>query len=167
MSYPTYDYVEAAIRKKTFGVYSTIDPQGHPHATGVLYGVSPPSAPLAFYVLTQEHYVKVRNIRANPNSTLVIPFPHRILSFIPSPCATINGTSSVVPFSDPDGRWAFSQHRILRDNAKWLADAAPVFLRLEPEPKIRCHGLGIGLRELRSDHTGGGYSVSVPEGLRP
>ncbi|MFW2339888.1 MAG: pyridoxamine 5'-phosphate oxidase family protein [Acidimicrobiia bacterium] len=162
MSSPTYDYVEAAIRKKTFGIYTTIDSQGRPHATGVLYGVSPPSSPLAIYILTQEHYVKVRNVLANPNSTLVIPFPHRILSFVPSNCVTLRGTSEIVPFSAPDGRWAFEQHRILRDNALWLEEAAPVFLKLVPEPKIRCYGLGISMMKLRSDHTDGGYNVFIP-----
>ncbi len=162
MPSPTYDYVEAAIRKRTFGIYTTVDSQGHPHATGVCYGVSPPSSPLAIYILTQEHYVKVRNVLANPSSTLVIPFPHRILSFVPSNCVTLRGTSEIVPFGTPDGRWAFEQHRILRGNASSLEDAAPVFLKLVPEPKIRCYGLGIGMMKLRSDHTGGGYNVFIP-----
>lgn len=167
MPTPTYDFVESAVRKKTFGVYSTIDSKGHPHSTGVLYGVSPPSSPLAIYILTQEHYVKVRNIRANPHSTLVIPFPHPILSFVPAPCVTLRGVSEVVPVNDADGRWAFAQHRILRDNAAWSEDAATVFLKLIPEPKIRCHGLGISMWQLRRDHTGGAYHVFVPEHFRP
>ncbi len=41
----TFEYVEAAVRKKTFGVLTTIDGEGRPHSTGVLYGVSPPASP--------------------------------------------------------------------------------------------------------------------------
>ena len=63
------------MRKKTFGVLTTIDRRGRPPSTGVLYGVSPPASPFACFVLTLESYVKIRNVRTNPEATLVIPFP--------------------------------------------------------------------------------------------
>ncbi len=160
--FPTFDYVETALRRKTFGVLTSVDPQGRPHSTGILYGVAPPSSPFAFCFLTLEKYIKVRNIRANPQVTLVVPFPHRILSFIPAPCTTVRGRAEVVPFSDGDARWGFEQHRILRDNVDWLTEADPVFLKLTPDPTILCHGLGIGLFELRKEHTAGGYRAHIP-----
>ncbi len=159
---PTFQYVEAAVRKKTFGVLTTIDRGGKPHSTGALYGVSPPASPFALFVLTLENYVKVRNVRTNPEATLVVPFPHRILSFIPAPCVTFRGQADVVPFADTDACWGFDQRRILRDNVAWLTDAEPVFLRLTPEPKVLCHGLGIGLIKLRKEHTAGGYRAHIP-----
>ncbi len=161
-SVPTFAYVEAALRKKTFGVLTTLDGKGRPHSTGILYGVSPPGSPFAFFFLTLERYLKVRNVRANPPGTLVVPFPHRILSFIPAPCVTIRGRAEVVPFSDPDARWGFEQRRILRDNVAWLTDAEPVFLKLTPEPTVLCHGVGIGLFEMRRKHTAGGYKAHIP-----
>lgn len=159
---PTFEYVEAAVRKKTFGVLTTLDRRGKPHSTGALYGVSPPASPFALFVLTLEDYVKVRNVRTNPEATLVVPFPHRILSFVPAPCVTFRGHADVVPFADTDARWGFDQRRILRDNVAWLTDAEPVFLRLTPEPKVLCHGLGIGLIRLRKEHTAGGYRAYIP-----
>jgi hypothetical protein len=162
METPGYEFVEAAVRKKTFGVLSTIGSDGRPHSSGVLYGVAPPQSPFAIYMLTMPNYVKVRNVRKNPAANLVVPFPHRILSFIPANTVTFQGICTVEPVSDPDGRSAFGQHRILRDNLEWLDDRDPVFLKLTPEPKVRCFGLGISLRELRSNHTGGGYTVQIP-----
>ena len=159
---PNFEYVEQAVRKKTFGVLTTIDPEGRPHSTGVLYGVAPPTSPFALFVMTLGAYAKVRNVRANPDASLVVPFPHRILSFVPAPCVTFRGRAEIVPFDDRDARWAFEQHRILRDNVAWSEQLDPVFLKLIPEPKVLCHGLGIGLMRMRKDHTGGGYGASIP-----
>jgi general stress protein 26 len=158
---PSFEYVEASVRKKTFGVLTTVDQAGRPHSTGILYGVSPPTSPFALYFLTLEKYIKVRNVRANPQATLVVPFPHRILSFIPAPCVTFRGLAEVVPSDDLDARWGFDQGRILRDNVARLADAEPVSLKLTPEPTVLCHGLGIGLMRLRREHTAGGYRAYV------
>ena len=159
---PTFEFVEAEVRKKTFGVLTTVDRKGRPHSTGILYGVAPPTSPFALYFLTLEEYVKVRNVKLNPHATLVVPFPHRFLSFIPAPCATFRGEAEVVPFSDPDARWGFAQRRILRDNVAWLTDVDPIFIRLTPDPGVLCHGLGIGLRRLRKEHTAGGYKAHIP-----
>jgi len=159
---PSFEDVEAFVRRKTFGVLTTVDQAGRPHSTGIVYGVAPPASPFALYFLTLEKYIKVRNVRANPQTTLVVPFPHRILSFIPAPCVTFRGLTEVVPFDDPDARWSFDQRRILRDNVAWLAEAEPVFLKLIPEPTVLCHGLGIGLMRLRREHTAGGYRAYIP-----
>ena len=164
MSTPTFDYVETQVRKKTFGIFTTIDSRSRPHSTGILYGVGPPSAAFALYIVTFDHYAKVRYIRANPVVTLAVTFPHRILSFVPANCVTFRGTAATVPISDPDGVWAFQQHRILRDNLTTVsAGAHPVFIRIDPEPKVQCYGLGIPLNQLRKEHTSGGYQVRVPE----
>ncbi len=159
----TFTQVESAVRKKTFAVLTTIGPEGRPHSTGVLYGIAPPSSPFALFVLTLETYVKVRNVRANPTASLAVTFPHRIMSFVPASCATFHGRIDVVPIDDPDGLWAFDQHRILRDNMTSLDGGTghAVFLKLVPEPKVLCYGLGIGLREMRKHREQLGYSVSI------
>jgi hypothetical protein len=157
--------VEAAVRKKTFGVLTTIDTKGRPHSTGVLYGVAPPSSPFALFILTLESYVKTRNVQSNPNVSLVVPFPHRILSFVPASCVTFRARAMVLPVDHPDGVWAFDRQRILRDNMASLnrtdADEQPVFLKLTPEPKVLCYGLGIGLRTMRAHREQLSYSVFV------
>jgi hypothetical protein len=39
-----FEFIEAQLRKKTFGVLSTISPSGSLQTTGILYAVSPPAA---------------------------------------------------------------------------------------------------------------------------
>jgi hypothetical protein len=155
----TFAQVEAAVRKKTFGVLTTMDPGGGPHSTGVLYGVSPSSSLFALFVLTGENYVKTRNVRSNQDVSLVVTFPHRILSFVPASCVTFTGRAETVPVTDPDGAWAFDQHRILRDNMESVGHA--VFLKVVPDPKVLCYGLGVGLREMRKHRERLSYRVFV------
>ena len=159
----TFAQVEAAVRSKTFGVLTTIDTKGRPHSTGVLYGVAPPSSPFALFILTLESYVKTRNVRSNPNVSLVVTFPHRILSVVPASCVTFRGPAVVVPVDDHGGMWALDQQRILRDNVTSLrsVDGLAVFLKLTPEPKVLCYGLGVGLRQMRKDREHLAYSVLV------
>lgn len=35
----SFESVEKEVRKKTFGVLSTIDSKGRPHSTGIIFGV--------------------------------------------------------------------------------------------------------------------------------
>lgn len=164
MDTPGFEQVEAAVRRKTFGVFTTIDPNGRPHSTGVLYGVAPPTSPFALFVLTLAGYVKVRNVHANPNTSLVVTFPHRVLSFVPASCATFRGRTEVVAATDPDGLWAFRQQRILRDNLAVLdrLDEPAVFLKLIPDPKVLCYGVGIPLRQMRKHREHLDYRVFIP-----
>lgn len=170
LSFPIFCQVEAAVRRKTFGVFTTIDRKGRPHSTGVLFGVAPRTSPFALFVLTLDGYVKVRNVRANPNASLVVTFPHRILSFVPAGCVTFRGQAEVLPVTDPDGRWAFAQSRILRDNIASLESLdesdRPVFLRLVPDPKVLCYGVGIPLMQMRKHRAHLDYRVYVPEDRR-
>ncbi len=71
-----FESVEKAVRKKTFGVLTTIDSKGRPHSTGIIYAVGPPESQFAFYCITGANYVKVRNIKHNPTVSLVVTFPH-------------------------------------------------------------------------------------------
>lgn len=57
-----FGVVERTIRRRTFGTLSTLTRRGSPHATGVVYAVSPPSQPLMLYVTTRTTTVKVANI---------------------------------------------------------------------------------------------------------
>ena len=40
----TFEFVEKHVRKKSFGILTTIDRKGRPHSTGIVYGVSPPES---------------------------------------------------------------------------------------------------------------------------
>jgi hypothetical protein len=111
-------------------------------------------------------YTKVRNIRRNPNTSLVITFPHHYLRFVPANYAMFRGISEIVGFDDVDGQWAFQQHRILRFNiasAKEETLRNAVFIKLIPEPTLFCYGLGLSMMEIRKNHEMGNYKVKIPE----
>ena len=128
----------------------------------MLYGVAPPEAPFALYLATLRHYAKARHIGTNPAVTLAIPFPHRILAFVPANCVTFRGSASLVPLSDRDGVWAFEQGRILRDNLRAVEAADdPVFIRMDPEPEVFCYGLGLPLLHLARYPSTGSYKVRI------
>jgi hypothetical protein len=60
----SFGAVERVLRRHTFGTLSTLSGQGRPHATGVVYAVSPVEEPLTLYVTTRTTTPKVRNVRA-------------------------------------------------------------------------------------------------------
>ena len=160
----TFAFVEKEIRKKTFGILTTIDAKGRPHSTGVLYGVSPPTSKFCLYIATSERYAKARNIKRNPNVSFVVTFPHYYIRFAPASYVMFRGTAELVPLDNEEGRWVFQQKRILRMtesiDPEELADA--FFIKLHPEPTVYCYGVGIGLMELRSSHATGDYKVTIP-----
>jgi hypothetical protein len=161
-----FEFVEKEVRRRTFGVLTTIDSEGRPHSTGILYGVAPPQSRFALYMLSVESYAKVRNIRRNPNTSLVITFPHHYLRFVPANYAMFRGASEIVALDDHDGQWAFRQHRILRFNitsAKEETLQNAVFIKLVPEPTLFCYGLGMSIMEIRRSHETGSYKVEIPE----
>ena len=112
MSRFTFDFVEEEVRKKTFGVLTTIDKKGRPHSTGIIYAVGNPEKPFALYSIVGANYAKVKNIKRNPNVSLVITFPHYWIRFAPASYAMFRGTAEVLPGDDADGTWAMTQTRI-------------------------------------------------------
>lgn len=161
----TFEFVEKHIRKQTFGVFTTIDGRGRPHSTGVLYGVSPPESKFALFSMVGANYRKTKNVRNNPNVSLVIPFPHHWLRFVPANYVMFRGNAEIIDIADPDFKWAFQQSRILRMNED--ADVSDVdgavVIKINPERKVFVFGLGYSLMELRSDLSKGSYSVMIPE----
>jgi general stress protein 26 len=160
----SFEVVEEEVRKKTFGVLTTIDCRERPHSTGVLYGISPPESEFSIYVMTGAGYAKVRNVKHNPHVSLVVTFPHYYLRFVPASYVMFRGKAEVVPPDDIFGRWAFNQKRILRMSQSVDAASEPVFIRLDPEPTVFCYGVGIGVIQLRRHIESGAYKVVIPGG---
>jgi general stress protein 26 len=161
----TFDFIEEKVRKKSFGVLTTIDSKGRPHSTGIIYAVGPPEKPFALYSISGSQYAKVRNIKRNPNVSLVVTFPHYWIRFAPASYAMFRGTAEILPDNDVDGRWAMGQTRIGRMNLQTDADELGVefaYIKLIPEPTVFCYGLGYSLMELRGNHTEASYKVTIP-----
>lgn len=165
----SFDLVERNVRKKTFGVLTTIDSKGRPHSTGIIYAVGSPDSPFALYSLVEVNYAKVRNIKRNSNVSLVVTFPHYWVRFAPASYVMFRGTAEILPSSNSDGRWAMSQTRIGRMNLRTeskLIGTELVFVKITPEPTVFCFGLGIGIMEIRGDHANAAYKVVIPEERR-
>ena len=165
----TFESVEKKVRKKIFGVLTTLDSKGRPHSTGIIYAVGSPEKPFALYSIVGASYAKVRNIKRNPNVSLVVTFPHYWVRFAPASYVMFRGTAEILPDSDEDGRWAMSQTRIGRMNLQTEAESIGtefVHLKMTPEPTVFCFGVGYGLMELRGHFEKAMYKVTVPENRR-
>jgi nitroimidazol reductase NimA-like FMN-containing flavoprotein (pyridoxamine 5'-phosphate oxidase superfamily) len=164
----SFEFVEQKIRQKSFAVFSTVDEKGIPHSTGILYAVSPPQAEFLLYILTEKKYKKVHNLEKSPFVSMVIPFPHHLLHFIPSSCIQFQGVAEILPYTDTEALNAFKHgKRILRMNLEQpdrleIASQNLVFIKVNPRKKIFCYGVGVGLLTLMKDIEKGVYSVNVP-----
>ncbi len=162
----TFPFVERQIRTKTFGVLTTLNQDGTPHTTGILYGVSPPSSKFALYCLTSKEYKKVRNIERNPNVSFLIPFPHYYIRFAPSSTVTLQGEADFIAVDNTEIQEAFTQKRILRlikEEIKQGEQELMTFIRIKPNPKVLCFGIGYNVIKLRKGHAYGAYSVMIPQ----
>ena len=161
--------VEKEVRKKTFGIISVVDPDGRPHSTGVLFGMSPSDSPMFLYVVTSRKAAKVRYIKRNPSVSLTVTFPHHWLRFVPDSTVMFRGTADLVFLDDEGFRAAFSQKRMLRMNLQVDSEAMKdsIVIRVRPDRTVYCYGVGIGINELRKDPTAARYKVVIPEGRLP
>ncbi len=162
----SFDFVEKQIRKKTFGILTTISPKGRAQSTGILYGVSPPNSKFSLYLLTSKDYKKVENIQNNPYISFFIPFPHYFLRFVPASYVSFQGKAEIIPHDDPEGLKAFSQKRILKMNLEQVKQpdmkGKLVIIKLKPNRKLICYGLGLSLMKMRKEPEIGSYTVNVP-----
>jgi hypothetical protein len=165
-----FNYVEKQIRKKTFGILSTVSPKNRSHSTGILYGVSPQESAFCLYAITVKHYIKVRNIENNPYISFVIPFPHYYLRFVPSSAIYFQGKAEIVPYATVEAQKAFNKQRILKmmktESSKPEYEYNRVFIRIKPFKKIFCYGIGMNIWQLRKNHEDGDYMIIIPPNRR-
>jgi general stress protein 26 len=97
----------AALRNNHFAVLSTLDAGGASHSAGVSYGLSTERDTLTMYVMTRRHLRKSRNIALNPNVSLVVPMPRRLLWFLPAATIQLHGRVEILDRADPGGTDVF------------------------------------------------------------
>ncbi|MHA1332438.1 MAG: pyridoxamine 5'-phosphate oxidase family protein [Candidatus Hodarchaeales archaeon] len=163
----TFEFVRKQISKKTFGILGSVTFDGRSHSTGVLYGVSDPKDEYSLYILTNQSYKKVNNITNNPNVSFVIPFPHHFFRFVPSSCVQFQGKAQIVEYEDTRAQSTFQKKRILRmilQQAEGQTSTTKLlFIKIKPNKKIFCYGLGLNLLELRKNPTNARYYVTIPD----
>ncbi|MHA2272998.1 MAG: pyridoxamine 5'-phosphate oxidase family protein [Candidatus Hodarchaeales archaeon] len=167
----SFEFVEPQLRKKTFGILTTISPKGWPQTHGVLYGMAAPHSKLAFFIVTDKRYRKAGNIKGNPRVSFLIPFPHYYVRFAPASTVQFQGTAKLIPIDNPQIFSIFKNGpRVLRRVVHSFDDPAIrenyCFIKITPNPRFICYGLGKSLRELRKDHVRGRYTVTIPQKRR-
>jgi hypothetical protein len=164
VSHPDFAYIEKKVRKKVFGVISTIDSKDRPHSTGIVFAIPPPEYPFAIYMVTGKKAVKARNIRRIPATAFVVTFPHYYIRFAPTFYAMFRGTSEILPIDDEVFRLAFSKKMVTRKALKEdlieLGDNCVI--KLIPEPTVFCFGLGINPLKLIRNPGVANYKVTIP-----
>ncbi|MCL4436257.1 MAG: pyridoxamine 5'-phosphate oxidase family protein [Thaumarchaeota archaeon] len=145
----TFAYVEKQLRRKNYGVLSTVTPKGRAHSAGVAYGVSPPGSPLRLYLISRPSLKKPRNIKTNPNVSFTVPFPHYLLRMVPPSSIKFQGTAEILSINDPEARQVFNSSLVLRRSLKYdLKIGESIFIRIVPAKKIFSWGLGASICQL-------------------
>jgi hypothetical protein len=161
-----FSFVEKQIRKKTFGILTTISSSQRPQTSGILYGVSLEDDPFCLYVFTLKSYVKTKNMLNNNNISFLIPYPHHWLRLAPSSTISFQGHAESVPEFDEKIKRAFKQKRVLkfalRKIEKEITEKNHLFFRLIPNKKIICFGVGIGVMKIRNNMQAASYTVEIP-----
>ena len=163
----SFDDVERALRRQTFGTLSTLTEQGTPHATGVVYAVSAPDEPVMLYVTTRTTTRKVRNIRAHADVAFVVPVPRRFVPAFPPRAIQFLGTATVVDANDEGANRAFESswflRRILATERRIVIQGGDLcFIRIRPERMLFTYGMGMSLlRNVRGPRAAIGR-VAIP-----
>lgn len=162
-----FNTVEKSIRKMDYGILGTIDKNGCPHSTSVLYGVSSPSDKFALFVITGKSYKKTKNLKLNPEISFVIPIPHHILRFVPPNCIQFQGSVEFLSINDGVAKKTFLKNRVLKMT---LEDALSepdeyLFVKIIPKQTVFGYGIGMGIMELRNEHVQGSFKSKIPAEL--
>jgi len=165
----SFDDIERALRRRTFGTLSTLTEHGAPHATGVVYAVSAPGEPLALYVTTRTTTRKVRNLRAHPEVAFVVPVPHRFLPAFPPRAIQFLGTATIVAADDEganrgfEGSWFL--RRILATERRIVTEGGELcFIQIRPQGKLFTYGMGMSLLGNLRRPRGAIGRVTIPVG---
>ena len=145
-----FDLVEREIRKRRFGVLSTVSQDGRSHSVGVLYGISTRDQPFVLYVTTDRRSKKARNITRNENVSFAIPLQRRILRFLPPNCVQFQAIAELIASDDEDANSAFSRSLVLRETLK-LETFSEHGGFYQDYARSRCIHIWVGLVYHRSD----------------
>ena len=156
--------VETEMRRRNYGILSTVARNGRPHSTSVTYAVSARSRPLALYIVTDRRSKKARNIGRNPNVAFVVPVP-RSPGFLPPASIQFQGTAEIVPVTDETAQKAFNASFVLRMILKAQfaqKREVSIFVRIRPDALVFTYGVGATLFRLMKHVEGASARVEIP-----
>ncbi len=162
----SFAYVDKQMRRRRFGILSTVTPEGRAHSAGVAYGVSPPALPFCLYLVSRPGLKKARNIKANPNISFAVPLPHYFLRMIPPACIEFQGTAEILPINDSVARQVFNSSIVLRRSLEYdLKIGESIFIKIVPATKIFSWSLGASIWQLLRNPPNTYYVVFPDDGL--
>jgi nitroimidazol reductase NimA-like FMN-containing flavoprotein (pyridoxamine 5'-phosphate oxidase superfamily) len=152
----SFERVEKELRKRSFGILSTVSKSGRAQSSGVVYGVSPASAPFAIYLITERYTVKVRNIATNPNVSFLVPLFRGVLSFVPPASIQLHGSAKILETNDETALQTFRGSFLLRmmldeDSSGVSAEQSDTcFVRIQPDSVVNTYGVGFFSLAIRA-----------------
>ncbi|MCV7346076.1 pyridoxamine 5'-phosphate oxidase family protein [Mycolicibacterium rhodesiae] len=166
MTSPTYAEVLRDIRRQHFAVLSTSDTTGTTASAGVTYNLGRSGATI--YVMTRRHLQKARNIAVNPEVSMVIPIPRKLLWGLPPATIQLRGHAKVVDSADIEARGVFSGFWLGRqiltsyEQLRNQGETRICFLRIDLDPLIRTYMVGTPMWQTRSRMEAGSATVVRP-----
>ena len=154
------------MRRQHFAVLSTSDTAGHPASAGVTYGLTRSGE--AMYVMMRRHLQKVRNVAANPEVSLVIPVPRRLLWPVPPATLQLRGRAQILDWTDADARGVFSGfllgRQIISSYQQQLdhGESRICVLRIDLDPVIRTYLFGTSIWRVRRSMESGSATATRP-----
>ena len=116
--------------------------------------------------------MKARNIRANPNVSLVVPLVRRLLWFLPPPCIQFQGTAEILDGRHAGGTEAFESFFLGRTILKMYeefeqrGETRICFLRIKPGPVMFAYAVGSPIWHLINRMEGGLTKIELPTEYR-
>jgi hypothetical protein len=146
--------LEREIRSNHFAVLATQSADGTADSAGVSYGATRTRDNIVLYVMTRSHLRKARDIAREPNVSLVIPIPRRMLWFVPPATIQLQGSAELLPRDDPVGTAVFRSfylgRRILAGYRRMYArgERRVCFVKITAEPVVRTYMVGASIWQV-------------------
>ncbi len=139
--------VREVIRGNRWLILSTISKRGTPQSSLVVYA----SDGYKIYILTGRGTYKAKNIVAYPRVSITIPFYkniiHRMIGVAPPAAISFKADAEVLDFDNKEASDLYQ--RLLSFRLPDDVSDTGVWLRLTPGNIATCHGVGVGLLDMR------------------
>ncbi|MFX0138522.1 MAG: pyridoxamine 5'-phosphate oxidase family protein [Candidatus Hodarchaeota archaeon] len=138
--------VRKIIKENMWLVLSTVDDEGQPHSSVVMYQ----SDGYDIYFETGENALKTRSIRDNNRISVTIPFRKNFLhKIIPAPPAELHFKAKAEFISKDDEKARKIMERVIKYEEKAGIEDGTVWIKIIPSNIISTFGVGVKLLDMR------------------
>lgn len=138
--------VRRIIKKNRWLVLSTVDEEGQPHSSVVMYQ----SDGYDIYFETGEDTLKAKNVRNNHKISVTIPFRKNFLhKIIPAPPAELHFKAIAELISRDNEKARKIMVKVLKYEEKFGIEDGIVWIKIIPSNIISTFGVGVKLWDMR------------------